>query len=60
MSCKLFNNCVMFHLLTKFPINVAEQEKYYVTNVLKKPQRVNIRQFVRHVEQLNAYIAQMP
>jgi hypothetical protein len=60
MSCKLFNNCVLFQLLTAFPINAAEQEKYYVTNVLKKPQRVNIRQFVRPVEQLNAYIAQMP
>jgi hypothetical protein len=50
----------MFHLLTAFPINAAEQEKYYITNVLKKPQRVNIRQFVLQVEQLNAYIAQMP
>ncbi len=60
MSCKLFNNCVMFHLLTAFPVNAAEQEKYYVTNVLKKPQRVNVRQFVRCVEQLNTYIAQIP
>ncbi len=59
MSCVLFSNCIMFHLLTAFPINAAEQEKYYVTNVLKKPQRVNVHQFVRHVEQLNAYIAQM-
>jgi hypothetical protein len=42
-----FNNCMMFHLLTVFPINVAEQEKYYITNVLKKPQRVNVHQFVR-------------
>jgi hypothetical protein len=50
----------MFHLLTAFPINVAEQEKYYITSVLKKPQCVNICQFVRQVEQLNAYIAQMP
>jgi hypothetical protein len=33
MSCKSFNNCIMFHLLTAFPINAAEQEKYYVTNV---------------------------
>jgi hypothetical protein len=55
-----FNNCIMFHLLTAFPINAAEQEKYYVTNVLKKPQHVNIHQFVPCVEQLNAYIAQMP
>jgi hypothetical protein len=60
MSCKLFNDCMMFHLLTAFPINAAEQEKYYITNVLNKPQRVNVHQFVCPVEQLNAYIAQMP
>jgi hypothetical protein len=51
---------MMFHLLNAFPINAAEQEKYYISNVLKKPQRVNVRQFVRCVKQLNAYIAQMP
>ncbi len=28
MSCELFNDCIMFHLLTVFPINAAEQEKY--------------------------------
>jgi hypothetical protein len=60
MSCELFNHCMMFHLLTAFPINAAEQEKYHITNVLKKPQRINVRQFVRRVEQLNAYIPQMP
>jgi hypothetical protein len=51
---------MMFHLLSTFPINGAEQEKYYITNVLKKPQHINVHQFVRRVEQLNAYIAQMP
>ncbi len=56
----LFHECVMFHLLTAFPINAAEQEKYYISNVLKKPQHVNVRQFVRQVEQLNTYVAQMP
>jgi hypothetical protein len=60
MSCKSFNDCIMFHLLTAFPINAAEQEKYYISNVLKKPQRVNVHQFVHPVEQLNAYITQMP
>jgi hypothetical protein len=60
MSRKLFNDCMMFHLLTAFPINAAEQEKYYISNVLKKPQHVNVRQFVCRVEQLSAYIAQMP
>jgi hypothetical protein len=56
----LFNNCVMFHLPTVFPINAAEQEKYYISNVLKKRQRVNVHQFVHCVEQLNAYISPMP
>ncbi len=46
MSRQSFVDCVMFHLLTTFPINAAEQEKYYITNVLKKPQRVNVHQFV--------------
>jgi hypothetical protein len=50
----------MFHLLTVFPNNTAEQEKYYLSNVLKKPQRVGICQFVQRVEQLNTYIAQLP
>jgi hypothetical protein len=59
MSRKLFHECVMFHLLTAFPINAVEQEKYYISNVLKKPQRVNVHQFVRRVEQLNA-VMQMP
>jgi hypothetical protein len=60
MSCKSFEDCVMFHLLTMFPNNTAEQERYYITNVLKKPQRVSIRQFVQRVEQLNSYVSQLP
>ncbi len=52
MSRQLFDNCMLFHLLTMFPINAAKQEKYYITNVLKKPQRVNVGQFVQRVEQL--------
>ncbi len=55
-----FDKCIMFHLLTVFPNNAVEQEKYYLSNVLKKPQRVGVRQFVQPVEQLNAYITQLP
>jgi hypothetical protein len=55
-----FNECVMFHLLTVFPDNAAEQEKYYLSNVLKKPQWVGVCQFVQRIEQLNAYVAQLP
>jgi hypothetical protein len=60
MSRQLFDKCMLFHLLTVFPINASEQEKYYITNVLKKPQLVNVHQFAWCVEQLNAYIPQMP
>jgi hypothetical protein len=60
VSRQLLNDCVMFHLLTVFPINVAEQKKYYIKNVLKKPQQVKVHQFVWQVEQLNTYIVQMP
>ncbi len=60
MSRKSFEDCVMFHLLTVFPNNASEQERYYIMNVLKKPQRISIHQFVQRVEQLNSYISQLP
>jgi len=60
MSGMSFEDCVMFHLLTVFPNKAAEQERYYITNVLKKPQHVSICQFVQRVEQLNSYISQLP
>ncbi len=50
----------MFHLLTVFPNNLAELERYYLSNMLKTPQKVGVCQFVQRVEQLNAYIAQLP
>jgi hypothetical protein len=42
-----------------FPNNAAEQEQYYIMNMLKKPQHVSVRQFVQRAEQLNSYIAQL-
>jgi hypothetical protein len=55
-----FNDCVMFQLLTVFPNNTAEHNKYYLSNVIKKSQRVGVYQFVQCVEQLNAYVVQLP
>ncbi len=49
----------VLHLLTVFPNNAAEQEQYYIMNMLKKPQHVSVRQFVQRAEQLNSYIAQL-
>ncbi len=52
-----FEDFATFHLLTVFPNNAAEQKRYYITNVLKTPQRVSICQFVQRVEQLDSYIS---
>jgi hypothetical protein len=59
-SPSLFDDCVMFHLHTMFPNNVAEQQRNFLTNMLKKPQRISVRQFVQCVEQLNVYVVQLP
>jgi hypothetical protein len=37
LSRESFDNCIIFQLLTVLPNNAAEQEKYYICNVLKKP-----------------------
>jgi hypothetical protein len=61
LSCKSFDDCVVFHLLTAtaFPNSVVFQERYYIINVLKKPQGISICQFVQGVEPLNSYILQL-
>ena len=51
-----FLDCVMFHLQTVFHNNAGEVVKYYITNMLKKPNRVSMRQFFVHVKQLNSYL----
>jgi hypothetical protein len=43
-----------------FPNKAAEQKRYYITNLVKKPQHVSVHQFVQRVEQLNFYIVQLP
>ena len=55
-----FDDCIIHHLLTVFPYDAAEQQKYYISNVLKKPQRVSVRAFFTRVEQLNSYIKLLP
>eukprot|EP00804_Cyclotella_cryptica_P005440 CCRYP_002984-RA/>CCRYP_002984-RA protein AED:0.40 eAED:1.00 QI:0/-1/0/1/-1/1/1/0/366 len=55
-----FHKCVMFHLLQVFRHDAGEALKYYITNTLKKPNRVSIRQFFVRVEQLNSYLETLP
>jgi hypothetical protein len=47
-----FKECVTFHMLTVFHNNAAEPQRYYISNGLKKPNRVPIRQFMQRVQQM--------
>ena len=55
-----FKYCVTFHLLTGFPQDTAEQERYYVNVHLKKNGQVLICHFVGQVEQLNSDLGWLP
>ena len=48
--------CVTFHLQQVFRHVVVEALKYYITNTLRKPNRIPIHQFLVRVEQLNSYL----
>jgi hypothetical protein len=50
----------MFHLLTVFPNGAAEQARYYIMNMLKKPQCISIHQFVQRVEKINSLLVLQP
>ena len=52
-----FMECVRLHLLTMFHNNNNDgTERYYISNCLKKPGMVPIRQFVQQVQQLKSYL----
>ena len=55
-----FHDCTKFHLMTIFSEDAAEQQKFYISNCLKKPMRVTVRAFFTNVEQLNSYVALLP
>jgi hypothetical protein len=55
-----FTECVTFHLLTVFCNDAAEAQRYYISNGLKKPNRVPIRKLVQCVQQLNDYLELLP
>ena len=55
-----FMECITFHMLTVFCNNAAKAQRYYISNCLKKPNRLPIRQFVQHIQQLNDYLELLP
>jgi hypothetical protein len=59
-SWNSFMECVQLHLQTVFRCDAAETLRFYISNGLKKPNRVPIRDFVRRVERLNGYLSLLP
>ena len=59
-SRESFNDCMTFHLLMVFSSDAAEQQRFYISNVLKKPARVPVRHFFQRVEQPNSYLVHLP
>jgi hypothetical protein len=53
-------DCVTFHLLLVYWSDVTETQQFYISNGLKKPNRVSIRQFVQRVQHLNGYLDLLP
>jgi hypothetical protein len=59
-SMESFQDCITFHLLDISPGNATKQQPFYISRVLKKPQRVPVRYFFQRVEQLNGYLLHLP
>jgi hypothetical protein len=51
-----FMECITFCLQQVFMHNTGKVLKYYITNMIRKPKRVPIHQFLVRIEQINIYL----
>jgi hypothetical protein len=52
--------CITFHLQTMYRHDVTKMQRFYISNGLKKPNRVSIRDFVQQIQHLNGYLNLLP
>ncbi len=55
-----FLDCIKLHKLTIFPVDTAERQHYYMTQMVKKPQRATVHQYMACMGVLNDYISHLP
>jgi hypothetical protein len=55
-----FLDCIKLHKLTVFPVDTAENQRYYMTQTVKKPQRAMVRQYMACMGILNNYLTHLP
>jgi hypothetical protein len=53
-------DCIKLHKLTIFPVDAAEKQRYYMTQMVKKPQRATLCRYMAHMGILNDYLAHLP
>jgi hypothetical protein len=52
-----FQDCIKLHKLTVFPADATEKQHFYMQQMVKKPQRVTIRQYMACIGIFNDYLA---
>jgi len=57
---KSLTDCIELHKLMVLPTDAAEKQRFYVQQVVRKPQRVTIRQYMSRMGVLKNYIAHLP
>eukprot|EP00804_Cyclotella_cryptica_P007762 CCRYP_001368-RA/>CCRYP_001368-RA protein AED:0.24 eAED:0.47 QI:0/0/0/1/1/1/2/0/781 len=55
-----FRRCQLLHLQSCFAHDAGKNLKFYISNCLKKPNKVQVHQFVQCVMRLNNYVEDLP
>ena len=56
---KSLTDCIELHKLTVLPADAAEKQRFYMQQVVRKRQRITIRQYMSRMGVLNDYIAHL-
>jgi hypothetical protein len=59
-SWSAFLDCIELHKLTICPMDAAEKQRYYMMQMVKKPQQVTVCQYMARMGILNDYLAHLP
>jgi hypothetical protein len=55
-----FLDCIELNKLTIFPVDAAEKQCNYMTQMVKKPQQATVRQYMARMGVLNDYLTHLP
>jgi hypothetical protein len=55
-----FQDCLELNKLTVFSANAAKRQRFYVQQVVHKPQRATVQQHISQMRVLNDYVKHLP